>query len=100
MRWDKEEDGFFLSHAQLSGGQTARMLSQQLEMAGQDVWIDVNEDPSKANMQSGIRRFRTFLLLLTKVCRDDVARIRIYNQEVTWSDDQIFLLSWPYVNHY
>ncbi len=66
-QWEREVDGFFLSYAQHSGGQTARALAKRLQDLGHHVWIDIDmNEPSKQEMTRGIRRHKTFLLFLTK----------------------------------
>ncbi len=70
--------GYFISHAQESGGQQARSLKRQLaEMCPilrksdcghleDPIWLDVDEIPLKENMLKGVRRCANFLVFLSK----------------------------------
>ena len=71
-----EREGIFLSHAQNSGGPTARSLKMEIIAAApalkDRVWLDVDQRrPNELAMRTGVRQSSVFVLLLSKrsLCR-------------------------------
>jgi serine/threonine protein kinase len=70
--------GFFISHAQESGGVQSRAIKRMLADAcpllqkpiqnhlEDPIWLDVDEVPGKENMLQGVRRCQNIILFLTK----------------------------------
>lgn len=73
----RQSVGYFISHAQESGGQQARVLKRLLAEScptlrrkfshlEDPIWLDVDEEPLPEKMRQGVRRCSNFLIFLSK----------------------------------
>ena len=62
--------GFFMSHAQGSGGTQTRELVRRMKLAmpslEKAIWLDVDEKPTVEAMKKGVQEHEFFLMFMTR----------------------------------